>query len=194
MLGILEVGSLRLGDNAETDFTRSIVVLTSNVGTREMTDSLERRTVGFIAQDGPASPPPSVVEEVAQTAARELFPLEFLNRLDEILVYSPLTQENLERIFDKFLRELHQRAINQAGVSLLIKVGPEARKLILERGTDLSLGARPLRRAIEVELVDPLSRLIASQGVQPGDVLDIEREEDRLVFYRQKVSSGHIVV
>ncbi len=186
MLGILEGGTLTLGDNRTTDFTGSIVVMTSNVGSHEMSEALSRRRVGFHSEEEHHQRQSKEVRQVALSAARKEFPLEFLNRFDEILVFSPLENEHLKSIFDKFLSEIHTRAINQAGVPLLIKVSPEARNHILERGTDLVFGARPLRRAMEVELVDPLSRLIASQKLSPGDVVEVEREGERLEFYRNE--------
>ena len=134
------------------------------------------------------------LDKTALSAARQTFPLEFLNRFDEILVYSALQREHLEKIFEKFLTDIHVRAISQAGVPLLIKVSREAKAVILERGTDLLLGARPLRRAMEVEIVDPLSRLIASQRLRPGDVVDIERKGDGLEFYRRQAAETALVV
>ena len=193
MLGILEGGRLTLGDNSTTDFTRSIILMTSNVGTREMSELLERRPVGFRAEEE-AQPQAKDLKHTALAAAREMFPLEFLNRFDEILVYSALERGHLDQIFDKFLNDIHARAINQAGVPILIKVGPEAKRLILDRGTDLVFGARPLRRAMEVELVDPLSRLIASHKVNRGDVVEVEREGEHLVFYRKQSADAALVV
>ena len=194
MLGILEGGTLTLGDNSTTDFTRSIIVMTSNVGTREMSELLERRTVGFRTEAEQLHPEAKDLNQTALSAARQLFPLEFLNRFDDILVYSALERSNLEQIFDKFLNDIHTRAINQAGVPLLIKVSSEAKSLILDRGTDLLFGARPLRRAMEVELVDPLSRLIASHEVNAGDVVEVEREDNHLAFYRKQNAETALVV
>jgi len=186
MLGILEDGKLTLGDNTTSDFTGSIIVMTSNVGTREMANVLNRKTLGFRDSIEDFMPDDSTLEQTALEAAREIFPLEFLNRFDNLLVYSALTREHLGQIFDKFLVGIHERALIRAGVPLLIKVSPESRDLILDRGTDLVLGARPLRRAVEVELVDPLSRLIATQKISPGDVIEVEVEDNRLVFYRKQ--------
>ncbi len=76
---------------------------------------------------------------------------------------------------------------------LLIKVAPEAKRFIVDRGTDLRFGARPLRRAMEKELVDPLSRLIVSRELGPGDVVEVERAEHGLVFYRRTETSGLVV-
>ena len=185
LLGILEDGMLTLGDNSTKDFTRSIILMTSNVGSRELSELLDRRPMGFVPKAGPGRSAPADVREVALAAAKRKFPFEFLNRFDEILVYSPLEREDLERIFDKILSEIHQRTLEQAGVPILIKVSPEAKSLIIDRGTDVRFGARPLRRAMERELVDPLSRFIASKKLDPGDVVEIEKEGDRLAFYRR---------
>jgi ATP-dependent Clp protease ATP-binding subunit ClpC len=90
----------------------------------------------------------------------------------------------LSKIFDKFLSDIHRRALLQARMPVLIKVSESAKKIIIDKGTDIRYGARPLRRAMEKELVDPLSRFIASQKLYPGDVIDVELENDQLVFYR----------
>ena len=103
---------------------------------------------------------------------------------DEILVYSPLEHQHLERVFDKFLVDIHDRALGQAGVPLLLRVAPQAKDHIIAQGTDLRFGARPLRRAIEHQLVDPLSRFIASQMLRAGDVVEVELEREQLAFYR----------
>ncbi len=193
LLGILEDGELTLGDNSTTDFTRSIILMTSNVGSREMSDILDRRPVGFHNDASRPQLEPTSIRDAALKAARTVFPYEFLNRFDELLVYSALEREHLERILDKFLADLHDRTVNQAGVPLLIKVAPEAKRFIVDRGTDLRFGARPLRRAMEKELVDPLSRLIVSRELGPGDVVEVERAEDRLVFYRRTGTSTLVV-
>jgi ATP-dependent Clp protease ATP-binding subunit ClpC len=111
ILGILEDGRLTLGDNTTTDFTGSIILMTSNAGSREMAWALDRRPPGFRLHE------PAVVnlEHTARNAARGLFPLEFLNRFDEILVYRPLGREHLQHIFQKFVSDLHLRALEQAG-------------------------------------------------------------------------------
>jgi ATP-dependent Clp protease ATP-binding subunit ClpA len=180
MLGILEDGRLTLGDNTTTDFTGAIILMTSNAGSREMALALDRRPLGFRLNE------PAVVnvEHTARDAARGLFPLEFLNRFDEILVYRPLGREQLQQIFQKFVSDLHVRALEQAGVPLVIRISPEARDFIIDRGADLTLGARPLRRAVEAELVDPLSRLIAAHRIEADDVIEVERESNALGFYR----------
>lgn len=117
---------------------------------------------------------------------RKPFPLEFLNRFDDILVYRPLQRCHLLGIFDKFLNEIHDRAVHQAGVPLLVKVNDEARDLIVDEGTDPRFGARPLRRTVERMLVDPLSRFIAAERLLPGDVVEVERDGEGLLFFRNR--------
>lgn len=194
LLGILEGGVLTLGNNETTDFTRSIIVMTSNVGSRDMGALLRRRRrPGFGALETPTTPRAEGLKRAALDAARVKFPLEFLNRFDDILVYSALEREHLGRIFDKFLADIHMRAIHQAGVPLLIKVSPEAKELILDRGEDVLFGARPLRRAMETEIVDPLSRSIASAQIKAGDVVEIEKRGHALVFFRRRHDDASFV-
>lgn len=189
ILGILEDGRLTLGDNTTTDFTHSIIFMTSNAGSRDMGALLEGQPIGF--QGTPRGQPDSaVLRQSALAAARGLFPLEFLNRFDQVLVYQPLRRAELERIFQKFLAEIHVRALEQARVPLLVRVSPEARDLVIDHGTDPALGARPLRRAVEADLIDPLSRLIANHRIEAGDIIDVERDSDGLAFYRTSSPAG----
>ncbi len=190
LLGILEEGSLTLGDNRTVDFTRSIVLMTSNVGSRRVGRILDPRPLGFSA--GGARPKSGLRAAVLE-AARGHFPPEFLNRFDEKLVYEPLGRGTLREIFAKFLDEIHQRALHQAKTPLLLKVADSAADWIVETSTDPALGARPLRRAMERQIVDPLSRLIAARQLEAGDVVEIAREEDELAFYRRRRASQKIV-
>lgn len=189
LLGILEDGRLTLGDNTTTDFTNSIILMTSNAGSREMSALLERQPMGFQGARS-RQPDRAALRQTALAAARRLFPLEFLNRFDHVLVYEPLQRRHLEQIFQKFLAEIHVRALKGARVPLLVRVSPDARELIIDRGTNPSLGARPLRRVVEAQLIDPLSRLIASHRIEAGDVVDVERDGDRLAFYRTSGRAG----
>jgi len=168
--------------------------MTSNVGSREIGALLRRRRrPGFGALETPTTPSAEELKRSALDAARAKFPLEFLNRFDDILVYSALEREHLGRIFEKFLADIHMRAIHQAGVPLLIKVSPEAKELILDQGENVLFGARPLRRAMETEIVDPLSRWIAAAQIKAGDVVEIERRGSALVFYRRQDDDASFV-
>jgi len=183
MLGVLEDGRVTLGDNTTTDLSHAIVLMTSNVGSREMSRLVEAHPLGFrVKSEG--APSAGRIRQVALMAARNTFPVEFLNRFDETVVYAALERHHLDAIFDRLLAEIHMRALEHAGVPLIIRVSPEARNLVIAQGTDLQYGARPLRRAVESALIDPLSRLIAGHRLNPGDVIEVESQEGELVFYR----------
>ena len=190
LLGILEEGTLTLGDNSTTDFTDSIVLLTSNVGSHEMSRLLGGRQLGFSNADESAPPPQEELREAVLAAARKTFPTEFLNRFDDILVFRSLERRHLLEIFDKFLAEIHDRAVRQAGIPLLVKVSRRARDLIVDEGIDPRYGARPLRRTIERMLVDPLSRFIAAERLLPGDIVEVRRNGDELRFLRDRVEEA----
>ncbi len=186
LLGILEDGMLTLGDNRTTDFTHSIILMTSNVGSRAMGEALHRRLVGFEANEpADAAQGEGQLDELAKASAHEVFPAEFLNRFDEILVYRSLRPADLDRIFDKFLSDIEARATRIACTPLRIRASEAARAWMVERGSDPRLGARPLRRVMETQIVDPLSRLIASSQLRPGDEIDIEVEGQRIELYRR---------
>ena len=125
--------------------------------------------------------------------AKKVFPFEFLNRFDETLVFRPLGDAELDLIFDKFLCTVNERAHAQAGVPLLIKASEKAKSLVIKAGTDAVLGARPLRRAIERMIVDPVSRLLACGQIGAGDVVEMEQEGDELRFYRLPRTTDKIV-
>ncbi len=150
LLGILEDGMLTLGDTTTTDFTRSIIIMTSNVGSRQMGEILEQKAIGFEMSEGSrvSAIEPSTLSDAALSAAREHFPYEFLNRFDETLVYSALNQGDLSGIFQKFLDDIRRRMVS-VGLYVQLKVSSKAKSWIIEKGTDLRFGARPLRRAIE---------------------------------------------
>ena len=192
LLGILEEGQVTLGNNRTTDLTRAIILMTSNVGSREMSQAMERVPIGFRAAETPDDTE-HTLRDIASEAARNVFPIEFLNRFDEVLVYRPLQSDHLGRIFDKFLADINRRALEQAGVPLLIKTSPEARAFVIDAVTDPTLGARPLRRATERLIVDPVSRLLASAQITAGDVVEAELEDGALTFYRWPRSADSIV-
>ena len=192
LLGILEEGQVTLGNNTTTDLTRSVILMTTNVGSREMGAAIGRVPMGFAPRRGATTEPPPL-GEIAEAAARQVFPIEFLNRFDETLVFSPLGGAELDRIFDKFLCTVNERAHEQAGVPLLIKASEKAKSLVIKAGTDAVLGARPLRRAIERMIVDPVSRLLACGQIGAGDVVEVEQEGEELRFYRLPRATGEIV-
>jgi ATP-dependent Clp protease ATP-binding subunit ClpB len=186
LLGILDKATLTLGDNRKVDFSSAMVFLTSNLGAAEMSSLVSPR-LGFHA--------PSVDDKLSSrisnagiAAARRKFTPEFINRLDNIVVFKALGAEELRRIVDIELAMVQQRIqAATAGKPFLVNVSEAARTFLLLEGTDCRYGARHLKRAIERLLVQPLSNLVASGQVRRGDSIRVSHSEGSacLLFHRE---------
>jgi len=191
LLGILDKGVLTLGDNRKVDFSASMIFLTSNLGASEIC-SIGSPRLGF---HSPTLDDPGFNAELGDrmsrigiAAARRKFTPEFINRLDRIVVFQPLGDEELRRILDIELEMVQQRLQTAAaGTPFVVSVTASARELLLTEGTDSRYGARHLKRSIERLLVQPLSNLLASGQIQRGDCIRVTRREDSpsLVFFRE---------
>src|SRR6202158_4069729 len=167
LLGILDKGTLTLGDNRRVIFSNALIFMTSNIGASEMS-SLVSPKLGFhVATPDASTCAPTLAAKASRAgieAARRKFTPEFFNRLDKIVVFRPLGSEELNRIIDIELERVQQRVQTaSAGKAFLINVTSGARKFLLTEGIDLMYGARPLKRAIERLLVQPLSNLMATE-------------------------------
>src|SRR6202158_1349025 len=180
LLGILDKATLTLGDNRKVDFSAAMVFLTSNLGAAQMS-SLGSPRLGFHA---PSFDDPSCngtlsarISGAGIAAARRKFTPEFINRLDNIVVFKSLGTEELSRIVDIELEMVQQR-IQTAAASrpFLVNVADSAKEFLLMEGTDFRYGARHLKRAIERLLVQPLSNLMASGQIHRGDCIRVSHD------------------
>ncbi len=183
LLGLMEDGHLTLGNNKTVDFTRSIIVITSNVGAAEMSETLRRKTIGFAVETDDASLNKDIKSKAIE-AAKDVFPYEFLNRFDDIVCFRVLTRDDLRRILDLMLQDLYKRLLG-AQVPIIVHYSKPFLSKLLKEGTDPQFGARPMRRAIEHLLVAPLARLIASNQVKAGDVLSITLQDGKAHFVKE---------
>ena len=188
LLGVLDKATLTLGDNRRVDFSDSIIFLTSNLGAKEMS-SIMSPGLGFGAGESAKGGECSKdlmnrVKRAATDAARRKFTPEFINRLDKMIVFHPLGENELRRIVEIELARLQDRILtNSAAGGFILRVTDRVRERLLREGVDARYGARHLRRAIEALIVQPLSSLVASGKVRQGDMLEIDDESgDRLVF------------
>ena len=189
------MATLTLGDNRKVDFSRAMIFMTSNLGAAEMS-SLVTPRLGFrLPEADSASDQVKRAARLSRTgvvAARRKFSPEFLNRLDKIVVFKALNAKELRQILDIELEAVHSRieAASQ-GKPFLLDVAESARDFLLREGTDLSYGARPLKRAIERFLVHPVSNLIATGQVRRGDCIRVTATEDSsvLTFARETEKS-----
>jgi len=191
LLGILDKATLTLGDNRKVDFSNAVIFMTSNIGASEMS-SLVSPKLGFhVSTPDDSNFAPALAAKVSRAgvqAARQKFTPEFLNRLDKIVVFRSLGNEELNRIIEIELERVQQRVQTaSAGKPFLINVTGSARKFLLTEGIDLRYGARPLKRAIERLLVHPLSNLMASGQIQHHDRIRVtySGESLSLTFFRE---------
>lgn len=172
LLGVLDKATLTLGDNRRVDFSNCIVVMTSNLGAREMSEVTESR-LGFAPCFGHDEVVKPQLEKIAVEAARRKFSPEFMNRLDKVVVFQSLSQAALTRILELELKTVQRRILAAGRGVFAIQYSEEAKQFLLAEGTDRRYGARPLKRAIERHLVIPLSNLVATGQLKEGDILRV---------------------
>lgn len=195
LLGVLDKGTLTLGDNRRVDFSRAMIFMTSNLGAAEMS-ALLSPTLGFAVHAqacGTTEQLQGKITRSAEEAARRKFTPEFINRLDKIVTFKPLGADQLRQILDIELRMVQER-IFHAGPerSFVFTASNPAKDLLLAEGTDAKYGARHLKRAIDRLLVQPISNLIATEQVRGGDCIriDLDRSRERLSFMRELEGLG----
>jgi ATP-dependent Clp protease ATP-binding subunit ClpB len=188
LLGILDKATLTLGDNRRVDFSDSIIFLTSNLGAKEM-NSIMSPGLGFgtISGDSEQACSEDVanrIKRAAIEAARRKFTPEFINRLDKMIVFHPLGENELRRIVEIELGRLQDHILtNSAAGGFVLRITDRVRERLLRDGIDARYGARHLRRAIESLIVQPLSSLVASGKLRQGDLVEIDDEgREQLAF------------
>jgi ATP-dependent Clp protease ATP-binding subunit ClpB len=199
MLGILDKATLTLGDNSKVDFSRTMVFMTSNIGAREMSALMKPRlgfTTAFENRCDTADINESWSTEMARSgieAARRKFTPEFINRIDKMVVFRPLNRKDLNRILEIELHSVQERVLSVDGRQHFVFAVTEAGKqFLLIEGTNTEYGARHLKRAIDRLLVQPLSRLTASEQILDGDVIEVDYtpQSATLTFTRRDEGLG----
>lgn len=175
LLQILEEGRLTDSQGRVVDFRNTVIIMTSNVGAREITATTP---LGFTSSANGGMDDKEMKQRV-MGEVKKLFRPEFLNRIDEIIVFKSLTEEEIVKIVDLMIADLRERLIEQ---NMTINLTPEASRFVAKEGTDLSFGARPLRRAIQRLIEDPLSEQLLEGCWSSGSVIDVDVEDGKLVF------------
>ena len=179
LLGVLDKGILRLGDNTIVNFEKSLVFLTSNLGAREMMREINP-DFGFQSVKAPERADlTGKLQSIALVSVRKRFSPEFVNRIDCIITYQPLTPEvalRHPRPSDRRSAEPRQYAPGRP--SFTLEVPSEARQFLLEKGTSAEYGARELNRTIHRYLTQPLATLVATNQVSPGARVRVDVAED----------------
>ena len=195
LLGILDKATLTLGDNRRVDFSKCMVVMTSNLGAREMSELISGG-IGFAPGKGVKHPDSEVDQKIYRTAveaARRKFSPEFMNRIDKVVVFRSLKEHHLRAILDLELQSVQDRIMMSAGTKFVFQCSDAAKDMLLQEGIDYKYGARHLKRAIERFLVYPLSNLVATGQIGLGDLVqvDLRGNDNRLIF--SKKSGGALI-
>jgi ATP-dependent Clp protease ATP-binding subunit ClpB len=188
LLGILDKATLTLGDNRRVDFSRSLIIMTSNLGAREISELFDGR-IGFAAQELKNLDKSQIaidekIQRTAVQAASRNFSPEFMNRIDRVVVFHSLNERHLRQILDLELRSLQERIMRSARTKFSFNCSDSVKELLLREGMDSRYGARHLKRSIERLLVMPMSNLVASGQVHLGDsiYLDLDHSGSDISF------------
>ena len=178
LLQILEDGRLTDAKGRVASFKNTILIMTSNIGSEEIR---EMSPIGFLSKK--KTQQHQKVKEKIMEALRRHFRPEFLNRIDEIIIFNYLGEEEIKKIVDLELKKVEKRLAKK---NLKIRVSKEAKELLAKKGFDPDLGARPLKRVIQQEIVDPLSLKIVSGEVKEGDRVNVEVQDKRIILLSPK--------
>jgi ATP-dependent Clp protease ATP-binding subunit ClpC len=183
LLGILEDGTVVLGNNEEVDFRQSIIILTTNVGSDAMGAHLAQNNIGFSTGHSDEKMDRDI-EDAAVREAKKVFPFEFLNRFDDIITYHTLKRAHLFSILDILIAQVHHRSL-MCSEPFLLEITREAKTRLVDEGSDIQYGARPLKRVVEKEIVTPISHYICSEQIRKGDLITVDLSDDELVFRKE---------
>ncbi len=178
MLQVLDDGQLTDGLGRKVDFKNTLIIMTSNIGARQLKDF--GTGVGF-ATSAVSESSEDTSRGVIEKALKRTFSPEFLNRIDDVIIFNSLTEEHIGKIIDIIMKDVMKR-LNALGFALSLT--DAAKKFIAEKGYDQQFGARPLHRAIQKYLEDPLAEEILNHRIKEGDSVtaDYNEAENKIVF------------
>ena len=185
LLQVLDDGRLTDGKGRTVDFRNTVIIMTSNAGA-----DLLRHTgnsLGFaVGEQNDVSEEEAGKKRVLQSI-RHVFKPEFLNRIDELIVFHPLGRVELERIVDILLRDVRSRMQEK---EIHLDISPAAKNKLVEQGTDFKYGARPLKRAIQKLIEDPIAERLLAREFRSGDTILVRKSGAELTFARKEAKSG----
>jgi ATP-dependent Clp protease ATP-binding subunit ClpA len=181
LLGVLDKAVLRLGDNTQVNFERTLIFMTSNLGAnamrREMNPDFGFATLVPVERRGLAKK----LEGIGVGAVRRKFSPEFMNRIDAMITYQPLKPEALRKILNQQIQELERHIANRLmDRAFELEVSKAAREFLLAKGTSDEFGARELKRTILRQLTQPLAAMVANGEIEPGAVVRVEAVDGEL--------------
>jgi len=183
LLQVLDDGQLTDGLGRKVDFKNTLIIMTSNIGARQLKDF--GAGVGF-ATSSRVQNEDEANKAVIEKALKRTFSPEFLNRIDDVVIFNSLSKENIFEIIDILMKGVMKRLSN---LGFALELTEDAKSFLADKGYDVQFGARPLHRAIQKYLEDPLAEEILSLHVKAGDILlaDLDKENQKLKFSFKKV-------
>ena len=183
LLQVLEDGRLTDGQGTVTDFRNTIIIMTSNAGANHLRSTTG--TIGFTVGLQTKDTDEERVKKQVLEEVRKIFRPEFLNRVDDMIVFNALGTPELTKIVDILLRDVKARLAEQ---EINIEICPSAKRVLISKGTDVKFGARPLRRAIQKNIEDELAERILARDFTAGDVISVRKAGDGLDFVKKDTS------
>ena len=183
LLQVLDDGHITDSQGRKVDFRNTVIIMTSNAGAKAI---IEPKKLGFTQQEDQKADykrmKANVMDEVKQ-----LFRPEFLNRIDEIIVFHPLNEDNMKKIVGLMCKEVVQRAKEQLEITLVVR--DSVKKHIVETGSDKKYGARPLRRAVQSQLEDKLAEALLNGEIKRGDHVEVGISKKEIKFTVREINS-----
>jgi len=185
LLQVLDDGQLTDGLGRKVNFKNTLIIMTSNIGVRQLKDF--GAGVGF-ATSSRIEHEDDANKAVIEKALKKTFSPEFLNRIDDVVIFNSLSKDNIYSIIDILMKGVMKRLAN-LGFNLVLT--EDAKSFLADKGYDVQFGARPLHRAIQKFLEDPLAEEILNMNVKAGDVLeaDLDKENGKIKFSFKKVET-----
>ena len=177
LLQVLDDGHITDSQGRKVDFSNTVIIMTSNAGAKAIVDP---KKLGFAAKEDPAGDYKRMKQNVMDEV-KLIFRPEFLNRIDEIIVFHALDKSHMKRIVTLMCHEFTKRLADQMNIRLSLR--ESAKSLIVEKGTDAKYGARPLRRALQTELEDKLAEAILNGEIKAGDAVEAGAAKKEIRFF-----------
>lgn len=176
LLQVLDDGHITDSQGRKVDFKNTIIIMTSNTGAQRIIDP---KKLGFVTASNADTEHEDMKKNVMDEVKQNFKP-EFLNRIDDIIVFRALTEDDVRNISNLLLKELKQRVVSQ--MELQLKFGDAVKKLIFEKGYDKKYGARPLKRAIQTNIEDELAEAVLKGEIKRGDTVQVTVRNDKVKF------------
>lgn len=181
LLGMMDDGHLTIGNNETVNFTNSIIIMTTNIGSRELDNSLSNRGIGFQIDTDVDQ---KQIDSQAKEQVEKHFPPEFVNRFNKIVSFNPLSTKNISKILDIQVDNFYKTLV-EANMPLKINLSKTVKDKIIEMGSNSQYGARHLNRKLEELIFTPISRMVASGQLISDDVVNVTLKSNEICFTRE---------